>query len=120
MARAFAAMSSVLSGSAIHEPLAAIENLTPVKTVPDELKQLPTKLPKIKTFDAASRCVLVTALCVHPFLTPQAGPGRVPWATQQQQQQAPAGTAATPSRRILSAAGLQSLYACTSCPVALP
>jgi hypothetical protein len=81
VARAFAATSSVLSGSAIHEPLAAIENLTPVKSVPDELKQLPSKLPKIKTFNAASRCVLVAFLCLHTFLTPPAGPGRVPWAT---------------------------------------
>lgn len=42
-------------GATTHQPLAAIENLTPVKTVPDELKQLPSKLPKIRTFDASSR-----------------------------------------------------------------
>lgn len=58
-ARAFAFMSPLSSGATTHEPLAAIENLTPVKTVPDELKQLPTKLPMIKTFDASSRCVLL-------------------------------------------------------------
>lgn len=44
-----------MTGATTHQPLAAIENLTPVKTVPDELKQLPSKLPKIRTFDASSR-----------------------------------------------------------------
>lgn len=43
----------LVSGASTHAPLAAIENLTPVKTA-DELP-MPTKLPKIKTFDAASR-----------------------------------------------------------------
>lgn len=46
------------SGSTTHEPLGAIENLTPVKAaVPDDLFKLllPNKLlPKIKTFDASS------------------------------------------------------------------
>lgn len=48
---------SKYTGAAVHEPLSAIENLTPVKVVPEDVKQLPTKLPKIKTFNASARYV---------------------------------------------------------------
>jgi hypothetical protein len=45
------------TGATVHEPLSAIENLTPVKVVPDDVKQLPINLPKIKTFNASARYV---------------------------------------------------------------
>jgi hypothetical protein len=74
-----------VSGATTHVPLAAIENLTPVKTVIDDV--LPTKLPKIKTFDAASRYITVS-IQITSHVTAQAQPIRVhAWGTTTQQHQ---------------------------------
>lgn len=56
-------------------PLGAIENLTPVKAMPDEEAKLPTNLPKIRTYGASSRCggsQILNQDCLKP------PPGQVP------------------------------------------
>jgi hypothetical protein len=54
-------------------PLGAIENLTPVKAMPDEeATKLPTNLPKIRTFGASSRCGW-SQILNQDFLVPSAG-----------------------------------------------
>lgn len=75
-----------VSGATTHVPLAAIENLTPVKTVIDDV--LPTKLPKIKTFDAASRYITASKIKLLVTLHHKRSPyGCMHWAQQRQQHQ---------------------------------
>lgn len=77
-------------------PLAAIENLTPVKTVIDDV--LPTKLPKIKTFDAASRYITASKIKLLVTLHHKRSPyGCMHWAQQQQHQQASPWGLASPA-----------------------
>lgn len=72
-------------------PLGAIENLTPVKAMPDEEAKLPTNLPKIRTFGASSRCggsQILNQDCLEP------PPGQVPRSQVQHNNGARVGSAA--------------------------